>query len=158
TAPVAMAVNAVTYLTSGLVLITIRTQEPPVAAPVGKPAPTLTRLADDLKVGFGAIMAHHLVRPLWLMSVGSSLFGSTFAALYLYLALKTLGLTPVLLGLAIAAGGAGAMLGAVSGPWLARRLGVGPTILITGVLGGASAIAIALAPATPIGGITVMVL
>jgi MFS family permease len=158
TAPIAMAVNAVTYLASGLVLMTIGAKEPPVAAPAGKPPPTLARLADDLRVGFSAIFAHPLVRPLWLMSTGASLFGSTFAALYLYFALKTLGLTPTMLGLAIAAGGVGAMLGATLGPWAARRFGVGPTILLTAVLGGLSAMAIPLAPATPVGGMTVMVL
>jgi MFS family permease len=158
TAPIAMAVNAVTYLASGLVLMTIGHREAPVEPTPGRRPKTLARLTDDLKVGFGAIISHPLVRPLWLMNVGATLFGSIFSPLYLYFALKTLNLTPTLLGLAIAAGGVGAMLGAAMGPAIARRLGVGPTILWASILGGVSALAIPFAPASPVGAMTVMVL
>ena len=57
-------------------------------------------------------MAHNAaVRPLMLMSFLSPLFGGTFSALYVIFAIKTLGLSPALMGMTVAVGGIGSLLG-----------------------------------------------
>lgn len=153
TAPVALLVNAATYLVSAVFLWTIRTPEPP-PAPVDKAEHPFS----DLMFGVRAILGQPLVRPLLLMTVFQSLFSSFFAALYLLFAIRTLGLTTDLLGLVIAVGGGGALAGAVIAPLAVRWLGLGPAIIWLGLAAAASAALIPLAPATVAGGAAVLII
>ena len=152
TAPVAVIVNAGTYLASAAFLASLRSAE---TRPEPEPRGSWTQ---DLTQGFRLAWAEKRVRSLLLMSLAQGLFGGVFAALYILFALRTLGLPTSLLGLAIAAGGVGALLGAGLGPWLARRLGIGPAIIATIFCGAISAIAISLAPTERTGALTVLVL
>lgn len=150
-APAAIVLNAATYAASAVLLAGIRKPE---AAP-GPEAPA--SLLSDLRTGAGAAWAEPRVRALLLMSGVTTLFGSFFAATYVVFALQTLGLSPALLGITIAAGGAGALAGSALALPLSRRLGVGPAILL-GFLGWALGnLLIPLAPADPATGATVLV-
>lgn len=151
TAPAAIALNAVTYAASAVLLGGIRKPEP---EPEPEPAASL---GEDLRKGASAVFAEPRVRPLLLMSAAMTLFGSFFAATYHVFALQTLGLTPALLGLTIAAGGAGALAGSVLAVPLSGRLGAGPAILL-GFFGWAAANAlIPIAPADPVLGTAALV-
>ena len=90
------------------------------------------------------------------MESAQGLFGGVFGALYVLFAIRTLTLTTSQLGLAIAAGGLGALAGAVVAPWLSRSLGPGRAILVA--LTGA-ALAALLTPLAPPGepGLAVLV-
>ncbi len=124
TAPFAIAVNAGTYLISALFLGAIRQHgEGP-----DEPHERATMLGD-LKQGFDVYARNPLLRPLLIMASLSPLFGGTFSALYTIFAIKTLGLTPALMGITIAVGGIGSLLGTAMSPVMVRRLGIGPTIL-----------------------------
>ena len=138
--PVAIAVNAATYLASAVVLGTIRKAEPAAAL-----VQTPPRWRDDLYAGLAAIFQDPRVRPLFLVSMTQSLFGSFFAALYILFALRTLGLTPAAMGVTIAMGGIGGLAGAALSPVLAHRAGVGPGIIIAGFGAGAATMLIPLA-------------
>ena len=151
TAPVAVIVNAGTYLASAAILASLRSAE---TRPEPEPRGSWTQ---DLTQGFRLAWAEKRVRALLLMSLAQGLFGGVFAALYILFALRTLGLPTSLLGLAIAAGGVGALLGAGLGPWLARRLGIGPAIIAAIFCGAISAIAISLAPTERTGALTVLI-
>ena len=152
TAPVAVVVNAATYLASAAFLATLRSTEPP---PEPESRQAWTR---EVTQGFRIAWAEPRVRALLLMSLAQGLFGGVFSALYILFALRTLGLPTSLLGLAIAAGGVGALMGAGLGPWLARRLGVGPAILMAILCAAISAMTISLAPTDRAGALTVLVL
>jgi MFS family permease len=76
----------------------------------------------------------------------SSLFGGFFAALYEFYVLRTLHLTPAVLGLLITSGGVGSLIGAALTARATRRFGLGPTLLATFAV---SAVATALVPAAP---------
>ncbi|MDO9335388.1 MAG: MFS transporter [Caulobacter sp.] len=152
TAPVALLVNAGTYLVSAVFLWSIRTPEPPP-----QPVEKAQHPFSDLIFGVRAIMDQPLVRPLLVMTIAQTLFSSFFAGLYLLFAIKTLGLSTALLGLVIAVGGVGALLGALIAPVVVRRLGLGPAIIGLGLLSAASAVVIPLAPATVIGGATFLI-
>lgn len=150
-APAAIALNAVTYAASAALLGAIRKPEP---APEPEPPASL---AQDLRAGAGAAWGEPRVRALLLMDVVMTLFGSFFAATYVVFALQTLGLTPSLLGLTIAAGGAGALAGSMLAVPLSRRLGAGRAILL-GFFGWAGAnLLIPLAPAHPVLGTSALV-
>lgn len=151
TAPIAVVVNAGTYLASAAFLATLRSAEP---APEVEPRQTLTH---EMTQGFRLAWAEPRVRALLLMNMAQGLFGGVFSALYILFALRTLGLPTSLLGIAIAAGGIGALMGAGLGPWLARRLGMGPAIILTILCASISAMTISLAPTERTGALTVLI-
>ena len=140
TAPIAIAANAFTYLASALALMRI---QKPEALPAAQP-PAQDALAD-VKTGFVVVFGAPLVRPLFLMSVTTALFGSIFGALYTFFVVNVLSLTPFMLGVTIAAGGVGALLGAMLGPAMSRMLGFGPMILTSWALRAVVALLIPLA-------------
>jgi hypothetical protein len=80
------------------------------------------------------------------MTAVGGLFGGFFSALYIAYVLRTLGLGPVLLGLGIATGGLGALVGSLLAQRVGRWLGVGPAICITGVLSALGTLVVLLAP------------
>ncbi|MCE3290311.1 MAG: transporter [Caulobacter sp.] len=147
TAPFALLINAATYLASAIFLWSIRTPEPP-PEPSDKPRHPFS----DLMFGVRAIWRQPLVRPLLIMTVVQTVFSSFFWPLYALFALKTLGLTTDLLGVVIALGGVGALLGVVIAPVTLRLMGVGPAIIWLGLAAAASAVVIPLAPASVIAG------
>jgi len=63
--------------------------------------------------------------PLAASSVSEHFFGSFYAALYGLYLLEVLGLTPLLLGIVISAGGVGALFGATLAGRVVRRIGIG---------------------------------
>ncbi len=135
TAPFAIAINAATYLVSAAFLGTITAEEHPAEREKKRPT-----LLNDLKLGYETMSHNPLLRPLMVMSFLSPLFGGTFSALYVIFAIKTLGLSPALMGITVAVGGVGSLIGtAVSAP-LVRRLGVGRTILLGFLVSAVSSI------------------
>jgi MFS family permease len=142
--PIAVGLNAVTYVASALILSRIRGGAPSPAAQTAEPS----RL--DLTAGLRLVLAHPLVRPLWLADVCKSFFGYFFAALYILLALDVLKLTTPMLGLTIAMGGVGGLAGAALAPRLTRRLGPGRMILLAGLAGGGALFLAPLAAGPPL--------
>jgi Major Facilitator Superfamily len=142
--PIAVGLNALTYLVSALLLGRIRGDAPRAPASGAEP------FHLDLGAGLRLVLTNPLVRPLWLADVGKSFFGNFFAALYILLALNVLRLSTPMLGLTIAMGGVGGLAGATLAPWLTRRLGAGPAILLTGLAGGATLFLIPLAAGPPL--------
>jgi len=150
-APIAIAANAVTYLVSAAFLAGIGKAEP---EPHPEPH---ARWTEDVRLGFRTALSHPLVRPVFLSSWMQSLAGGMFGALYIVFCVKTVGLNPGLLGLTIAAGGVGALIGAVVAGWLSRRLGVGPSFLGAQVLVALAIAIIPLSPASPAQGMPFLV-
>jgi MFS family permease len=79
-------------------------------------------------------------------STGTSNLGSNiFFAVFLIYAYRVLHLSPGTIGLIFGAGAVGGLLGALSGSWIARRIGLGPTLFVTIVTGGLAMILVPLA-------------
>lgn len=152
TAPIAVAVNAATYVASAMFLATIKAPEPPA-----DPHPRRGWL-DGVRTGTAAAWAEPRVRPLLAMAVASGAFGGVFSALYVVFALRTLLLTPALLGLAIATGGAGALVGSLIAQPLAHRVGPGPALLTCAFVSVASALIIPLSPPGPAAGMSFLII
>ncbi len=147
TAPFAIAIDAVTYLVSALLLGGIKARETAVEQPAGS-----QHWAADLAFGWRTVMAEPRVRPLLFLFALQMTFFAFFGSLYALFALRTLGLTPAALGVTIAVGGIGALLGAVLAPRITRVLGVGPAIIVCGAIAAASFFLIPFAPADPVWG------
>jgi Na+/melibiose symporter-like transporter len=153
TAPFAVAVNAATYLVSAAFLGRIETVEPPPS-----PEPRVRRWFDGVRTGVAAAWNQPAVRPLLVSAAISGAFGGVFSALYIIFALRVLGLTPALLGITIAFGGGGALLGSLIAQPLARRFGIGPATIGTALASAAAAALIPLAPAGAVPGMTVLII
>jgi predicted MFS family arabinose efflux permease len=152
TAPIAVVVNAATYLVSALLLARICTPEPP------RPGGARRRgWVDGVITGARTSWDEPRVRVLLIMTGVGGLFGGFFGALYIAFVLRGLGLSPALLGLGIAAGGVGAFAGSLLAPPMARRLGVGPAICIAGALSALGTMVVLLAPRNATGGMACLV-
>jgi len=79
------------------------------------------------------------------MNLVAPLFGGPFSALYVIFAIKTLGLTPALMGITVGVGGIGSLAGTALSPWLIRRIGIGPTIVLGSLVSAMAAIFVPLA-------------
>lgn len=145
TAPMAMLVDAVSYVFSAVTIGTIRAPERSVE-PVEGPAGLRRQLAE----GFGAVARHPLLRPMALASVITALFGNFFAALYIFYGLNELGLSPYLLGVVIAAGGVGDLAASLLVGRITRRVGYGPAIVWTRVAAALLGVLIPLAGGPPL--------
>lgn len=147
TAPFAIAIDAVTYLVSALFLGGVQAREAVSDGPAEQ-----QHWAADLTFGWRTVMAEPRVRPLLFLFTLQMMFFAFFGSLYALFALRTLHLGPAVLGVTIAVGGVGALLGAVMSPWIVRVLGVGPAIIVCGATAAVSFFLIPLAPADPVMG------
>jgi MFS family permease len=140
TAPFAIAVNAATYIVSALFLGAITMTEQVAEHPKIRPT-----LLSDLAQGFSALSDVPVLRPLLFMSIVSPLFGGVFSALYVIFAIKTLGLSPALMGLTVAVGGVGSLAGTAISRHFAARVGVGKAITLGFLVSAVSAVFVPLA-------------
>jgi predicted MFS family arabinose efflux permease len=113
TAPIAIAVNAVTFLWSALCLSRIRTVEP---VPVRKPD---RRLWGEVKEGIRFVFANPMLRPLALTGAVNNLSVQISVVMFPVLFVRELGFSPGTLGLFLATGGVGVFIGSN----IARRVG-----------------------------------
>lgn len=124
TAPITIAVDAISFLVSAVLLATIRKGEPP-PTPVEHREPVLHEIREGLR-----IVAHTpVLRALALSHGGTHLLWGIFGTGYLLYAKNELGLDPAATGVIAALGGVGSLAGSIAVPRLLRRYGVGRTIL-----------------------------
>ena len=140
TAPIAILVDSVSFLVSALLLGSLRTQEPP-PLPDAERAGMRSQIAEGLRI----VLGHRLLRPLMTTGMSHNFFRRMFEAIFVLYLVNELGLDPAVLGIVVAAGGPGALLGAVAAVPVARRIGVGPTIVWAQVLTGVACLATPLA-------------
>jgi MFS family permease len=133
-APLAVLVDAVSYLVSAALLVTVRVDERR-AAGYGEPgrrrtADLLREVRVEVREGVRWVYGHPTLRPLaisthaWFVCLGLA------GAVMTPFALRTLHLSPATLGLALAAAGVGALVGASSAVRLGRRFGAGRVVIV----------------------------
>jgi MFS family permease len=130
-APFAILVDAISFVVSAISLLAIRARE------VRRPHELRRSIGHEIVEGLRVVRRHALVFPIAASSVSEHFFGSFYAALYGLYLLEVLGLTPLLLGIVISAGGVGALVGATLAGRVVRRIGIGRAILVM-MLGGSA--------------------
>lgn len=143
TAPLAILVDALTYVVSAVLLLTIRQREP---AATGGTA-DLRGLVKDVREGLRFVLRHGLIRPLAMATAAANffyLFGMTGAVLTLY-AVRDLHLSPAMLGLVLATGNAGAVLGSLASGSVLRLWRLGPVLVVTSLVSALAILLILLA-------------
>ena len=134
TAPITILFDAVSFFLSAALLGAIRKTEDIARSAIEKVTPS-----RDFAVGLRAGFGNRLIRPLFLVEANKALFGGFFLTLYMIFTLKTLGLSPATVGVLIGLGGIGALLGTVTARRAEARLGLGPAMfasLLVGQLAG----------------------
>jgi MFS family permease len=135
-APVAMAIDAVSFAFSALFLGLIRHTEP------AKPPRTEKRnIWKEIGEGLGVVFGNPYLRSIAACTGTSNLFGNIGTAVFTLYVIRDLHLDAVLLGLIFGIGSVGALIGAIMAGWTARRLGVGWTIIGTSAIFGVGALA-----------------
>jgi MFS family permease len=129
TAPIAILCDAVSFLASAFSVWLIRKPEP---RPERRAVPHIGR---EILEGLQASWRQPVLRTLVLRTATASLFLGFGGSLYILFALRELGLSAALLSAVIAVGGATALFGTMLAERLARRYGLGPTLI------GAAAVA-----------------
>ncbi len=145
TAPIAIAIDAVSFVVSALLLRTIRRSEPPPPA-VADREPVLHEIREGIRV----VVHDPVLRALALAHAGTHVLWGVFGAAYLLFATEDLQLGPAAIGIIAALGGIGSFIGAAAAGRFVRRFGVGPTMVI-GLTG--FAVGNALIPLAPSGAI-----
>ena len=135
----AIAIDAVSFLVSAILLRRIETPEPPVGTQTSR------GVRHEIESGLRALLGHRLLRPIVLGSIADSIFLKAIAAIFVLYATRELEISPVMLGVILAVGGIGAIPGALLSAPAARRFGVGPTIIGGWLIGAATWLLIPLA-------------
>jgi MFS family permease len=128
-APLAVLCNAAGFALSLLNLRRISVREP-------VPAPKDTHPLHDMIDGLAYVWHHGLLRKLAWISAGWHLMFFGFSALQVLFALRVLGLSPGVMGMANMLGGLGVLAGSLLVKPLTCRLGTGGSLLAGLVLSG----------------------
>ncbi len=143
TAPIAIAVDAASFVVSALLIARIDKRET-VAAPQASGS-----FVDDVRTGIRVVWHDHAIRALFLATATLAFCMSFMASLYTLYCLAELRLTPTQLGITIGCGGLGALVGAALAAPASLRWGPRRTLIGALAIGAAAQILIPLAPAVP---------
>jgi MFS family permease len=142
-APLAMLIDALTFLASALFLFGIRAQEPAPGPARG------TSLLREVADGLGVVWRSGVLRALALASAVTNFGAFIFLAVYVLYMTRTLGLGPGAVGLVFALGGVGALIGSVLAGPVRARWGIGATLVSSLALFGVFGLTIPLAVVFP---------
>jgi predicted MFS family arabinose efflux permease len=138
TAPIAIAVDAVTFLFSALFLRRADVPEPPAAPP-----------DSDLAAGIRFIRRTPLLRASLFGTATFNLFNTAFWALLVLFATREMGLGSGAIGIALGVGALGSILGSVWAKRLNARIGLGKALIFSFVMAPLPLLLVPLASGPP---------
>lgn len=144
TAPLAIALDAGSYLASALAIRLIRAPEPPLPPPA-----TPHHLGREIAEGLRWVYGHPWLRAISTTTIVRFLFSSMGNAILVLYMTQDLHFDPVTVGLVYAVGGPGALAGSFVTERITRRLGVGPTMIAMRALFAGSTLLFPLAALVP---------
>ncbi|WP_130797012.1 MFS transporter [Streptomyces otsuchiensis] len=128
TAPMALLVNAFSYLFSAACLLAIRRPEPD-PAPTRQSSSTVSRIGEGLRI----VLGNASIRAIAFQAGTYNLCWMSLQTVFVIYAARQLDMSPGTIGVVLGVGAVGSLVGAVGAPWLKRRLGLGRAI-ITGLV------------------------
>jgi predicted MFS family arabinose efflux permease len=138
TAPIAILLDALSFVFSALMVWGIR-------APEEKPEPPRSgseSVWKETTAGLQFMAGNPILRSLALRDMTAYFFFGFLGSLYVLYAIDYLKMTPAQLGVTIAVGGVGGVIGSALSTRIVRRLGLGPTFVVTGLIHGLMAMLI----------------
>ena len=142
-APLAILLDALSFVVSGAAVWAIRCSEPTPQASA--------RLSfrEEMLGGMQIILAHPALRALLIRSVLAFLFMGPVFSFYILYAIRVLRLHPASLGMAISLGGAGSLAGGVFAGRISRRFAAAPTFFVSAIVVGCAHFLLPLASLFP---------
>jgi MFS family permease len=126
TAPIAMVVDAVSFVVSAVCVSGVRTREAETISADGDVEPIGHRIRDGLRVAFLDPMQRAITTPLVLLEFVNAL---SFAV-YAIFVLQIVRLPPAALGIVFAIASVGFLAGSAAAPWLERRMRAGRAAIL----------------------------
>jgi MFS family permease len=143
TGPITIVINAVTYLLSAVLLLTVRHEEaPPPLREDREP------VLDEIRHGIRLVRHSAVLRAFAGAQMLMSMLWGIFGAVWFLFALEELGVSPALVGVVAGVGGASSFIGAIVATRSTRRWGVGPVAIAAMLLAALGNLFIPLAPAS----------
>jgi MFS family permease len=138
----AVTVDAASFFVSVVSLWWIRRPEPEPHPSAGTGARGFfSEMLEGIRFVFGNATIWKIAGSTSTSNLGSNIFFAVFL-IFVY---RTLHLTPGVIGIVFAVGAIGGLLGALSASWIADRIGLGPTLFASIVVGGLANILVPLA-------------
>ena len=153
-APLAIFVDGVSFLLSGLFVLRIRTQENAPSRAERRQAKGNMR--TELAEGLRWVLGNRYLRTIAASTAWFNFFGSMMFAILLVYAVRVLGMSPGVIGIIFGIGNVGFLAGALLSRRISSRVGIGPAI-VAGALCGASSLLIPLAPQNARGAIPFLI-
>jgi MFS family permease len=143
TAPIAIVLDAMSYVASVISLLFIKVAEPePVHAKD-------QAIWAELREGLSVVLGNPLLRSIAGCTATSNLFGNAMQAVYVLYITRELGLQPAVIGLIFAVSGPGALLGSLLAGPIAQGFGLGRTIVGSILIGALANLLVPLAGGPP---------
>jgi MFS family permease len=140
TAPIAVAVDAVSFVVSALSLGAIRKSEPPASEPAEGQTTWLA-----IREGLRLVVHDPVLRALACAHANLNFCIYIWLAMMLLFLARDLELEPAVFGVLFAVGGVASLIGATQAERMERRLGLGPTLVLTLFVYSAGLLPVALA-------------
>ncbi len=141
TAPYAVCADAASFVASALFIRRIRAPEPETTAP-------RRSLVREIREGSGYVLRHPYMRPMLIAGVVSNFFTNGLWGILIVYAVRSLGLSSAEVGLMLALGNVGFLVGALIARRVAAHLGIGPTIVCGAAVANCGWLLIPSAPAS----------
>ena len=150
--PAAIGVDALTYVASALLLTALRVREPRLPK-------TTTRQSFlvEAEEGLRRTWAIPILRPLIASSAAIGIYFGLFRSAYMIYVVRTLGLSPEVVGFIIASGGIASFAGGLLTERISLALGTGRAISVSLVIVGVGLALVPLAPGASLTGIVLLV-
>ncbi|GHO95760.1 MFS transporter [Reticulibacter mediterranei] len=152
TAPFAIIFDALSFLFSAFCIGMIRVQEP--ANPPMERSQSIWR---EMWEGLQVLWHDGRLRALAISAGMRNFFGGAFATLYTFYVVRDLGVTPLVYGILVTMGGAGALLGALVAPWAARRFGLSKLLIASLLIDGCMTLCTPLAAGPALAVVTMLI-
>ena len=139
--PLAIALDAVTFVVSAVLVWSIRKPEPE------PDRSARTNIRAEIAEGVALVRHQPLLRAITLASMATSALWGIFGATWVIFAIEQLGLNAAAVGLIAAIGGIGSFAGAVVAARYTTRIGLGRLMVVSLLAGAIGNLLIPLAPA-----------
>ncbi len=140
--PITVAIDAVTYLVSAVLLLGVRREEAPPPLPEDR-EPVL----DEIRHGLRRVRHDPILRAFAVAQMLLASLWGVFGAIWFLFALDELGLSPAVVGVIAGVGGVSSFIGAVVAQRSTRRWGIGMVAIAAMLLAALGNLFIPLAPA-----------
>jgi len=147
TAPLAILVDAVSFVGSGILLLWIRRPEPKPEHPVDEHG-RRTSMRQEIVAGLRYVIGNRSLRAIAMTTGSTNLITSMVFAIFVLYQVRELGLDAAAIGIILGLGNLGALAAALTVSRVSSAVGVGRTIVLAIALDVPAAWLLAIAPAS----------